>query len=179
MKKHSSEIQNEDLGSKSIIFNVINKKMDEAYKYYDYKNTLRTFLEKKCFTKDSAVLTYENFHNNYSEYLDLKVSVAIDRLKGIGNPIYKELLLNKSFEELVCTFSLDKKIKNLSKPGYLELICDGKRVFRKKHCKDVSKSILNIMKIKGSGVLFNGNANYVNNNLEIAKSNTAYFKVSF
>lgn len=179
MKRHSSTMENDDSAIKSITFNVINKKMDETYKYYDYKNTLRTFLERKCFTKDTAVLTYENFHNNYSEYLDLKLSEATDKLKSMGNPIYKELLLNKSFEELVCTFSLDKKIKGLSKPGYLELVCDGKRVFRKKHCKDVSKSILNIMRIKGSGVLFNGNATYVNSNLEIAKSISAYFKVTF
>ncbi len=162
---------------KSLTFNVINKKQGVSSKYYDYKETLRTFLEKKCFTKEENIEAYKDFHSNYPEYLDLKLSVAIDKFRNLGNPIYKELLLGKSFEGSVCTFSLDQKIKNMRKAGYLDLFCDEKRVLRK-HYKDISKAILSIMRIKNSDVLFNGNATFVNKNVRIANSSSAYFKVS-
>jgi len=167
-----------DTNKKQMTFNVINKKQGASNKYYDYKDTLRTFLDKKCFTKDENVATFNNFHTNYVKYLDLKLSVAIDKLKMLGDEIYKELLLNKTFEGPVCTFSLDQKIKNLKRAGYLELICDEKRVL-KKHYKDVSKTMLSIMRIKSSDVLFNGNMTFVNNNILIANSESASFKISF
>ena len=167
-----------ETNKKPMVFNVINKKKGASSKYYDYKDTLGTFLNKKCFTKEENVSTFKNFHSNYSKYLDLKLSVAIDKLKMLGDDVYKELLLNKSFEGPVCTFSLDQKIKNLKKSGYLELICDEKRVLRK-HYKDVSKAMLSIMRVKSSDVLFNGNSIFVSNNVKIADSAAASFKVSF
>jgi len=178
MKKEIGKEQASNTEKKSLIFNVINKKLGVKYKYYDYKNTLRVFLDKKCFTKDENIAIFEKFHENYYEYLDLKLSAAISKLKKADDLIYKELLLNKSFDGTVCTFTLDQKISNLKKAGYLELICDGKSIFRK-HCKDVSKAILSIMKIKSTDVLFNGNGVFVNKNLEIGKSTVASFKVSF
>lgn len=175
MKEGTNMTKNQS--NETVTFNVINKKVDESSKYYDYKETLRTFLSKKCFTKDENIATFENFHKNYTDFLELKLSVAIDKLKVRNDLIYKELLLTKSFEGSVCTFSLDQKIKNMKKAGYLELICDDKRVMRK-HFKDVSKAILSTMRIKSTDVLFNGNAAFVKYNLEISKSMNASFIVT-
>lgn len=163
---------------KPVTINVINKRTVTRYKYYDYKNTLGEFLSKNCFTREENVETAKNFRENYTDYLDQKVSKVIDNLKNTGDDMYKELLLNKSFEGRVCTFNLSRKINDLKTPGHLELFCDGKRVM-KKHFKDVSKAIMSIMKIKGSDVLFNGNPIIVNNNLSIAESDEASFVVTF
>ena len=177
IKKQEVEIEQEVVEDKSIIINVINKRMVSRYRYHDYKNTLRDFLDKNCFKREENVATVENFHNNYSEYLDTKLSIVIDSLKNAGDQVYKELLLNKSFEGAVCTFMLSKKTNDLKVPGNLELICDKESVLNRQF-KDVSKAMQNIMRIKSSEVLFNGNETIVNSNLAIAKATKAFFIVT-
>jgi len=169
--------QEEEVESNSIKINVINKRMVSRYKYHDYKNTLRIFLDKNCFKKEDNIPTYENFHKNYSEYLDMKLSLVIDSLKNAGDQVYKELLLNKSFEGAVCTFMLSKKTNDLKVPGTLELICDNESVL-KRDFKDISKAIKNIMRVRSSQVLFNGNETIVNNNLAIAKATNSSFIIT-
>ncbi len=161
----------------SVRINIINKRMVSRYKYHDYKNTLREFLSKNCFTREENIATAENFTKNYAEHLDTKLSVVIDNLKSAGDPVYKELLLNKSFEGAVCTFMLSKKTNDLKVPGNLELICDKESVL-KRDFKDISKAIQNIMRIKSSEVLFNGNETIVNNNLAISKAKNSFFIVT-
>lgn len=163
---------------KVISINILHKRMVSRHKYLGYKNTLRDFLGKNCFKREENIATYENFHNNYTEELDMILPEVIDKLRDAGDDVYKELLLEKSFEGAVCTFMLSKKVDDFKKPGNLELICDGESIL-KKDFKNVSRAIHNIMRIKSSEVLFNGNATIVNNNLAIANSQVAYFVVTF